>query len=197
MPKSKRGKGKSSLPTTFGLLLIILGIFLIANLADIEVSKIKNEGKFSVTNSTSPIKISNFKQEDSKNFEKPEKIVLPNEQIDIKVVEAPIIDGYWETSEVNASHGEGSAMPGQKGNMVIFAHARVGLFYNLKNVKENDLIYVFTKNKWFQYKVTKTSSVYPNQTEVIAPTKNEELTLYTCSGFADEKRLIVTAVPLK
>ena len=32
---------------------------------------------------------------------------------------------------------------------------------------------------------------YPNEVEVIAPTEDETLTLYTCSGFNDEKRLVV------
>jgi len=55
----------------------------------------------------------------------------------------------------------------------------------------------FNKNKWYKYKVNKITAVYPNQTEVIMPTKNETLTLYTCTGFYDEKRLIVTALPVK
>jgi sortase (surface protein transpeptidase) len=39
------------------------------------------------------------------------------------------------------------------------------------------------------------AAVYPNQTEVLQTTKKEVLTLYTCTGFTDEKRLIVTAIP--
>jgi len=54
-------------------------------------------------------------------------------------------------------------------------------------------IYVLTKNEWFSYEVSDVKEVLPNQTEVIKPTDDERLTLYTCSGFADTKRLIVTA----
>ena len=50
---------------------------------------------------------------------------------------------------------------------------------------------------WYKYKVNKITAVYPNQTQVIMPTKRETLTLYTCTGFYDEKRLIITAVPVK
>lgn len=197
MPKRKKGKQKSSLPTLIGFLLIFLGIFVISNLADIELSKYKNEKAISSRTGKEPIKINNFLVDPLEIFDPPQRIVLPKHQIDLKVVEAPIIDGFWETSEINASHGEGSASPGQIGNMVIFAHARVGLFYNLRDVQTNDLIYVFTKDKWYQYKVSKITSVYPNQIEVISPTADEQLTLYTCSGFADEKRLIVIAKPVK
>lgn len=44
------------------------------------------------------------------------------------------------------------------------------------------------KNKWFRYKVNKITAVYPNQAEVIQPTKTDTLTLYTRTGFYDEKK---------
>ena len=116
--------------------------------------------------------------------------------IDLPITESKIVDGYWELSENTASHGEGSANPGEKGNIVVFAHAREGLFYNLKDVKKDDVVYLFTKDKWRTYKVRDITSVFPNQVEVIKPTSNETLTLYTCTGFYDEKRLIVRAYPI-
>lgn len=125
----------------------------------------------------------------------PVRILIPKADIDIKVIDAKIVDGYWELSDNTASYGLGSEHPGIKGNTVIFAHARQGLFYNLKDVQLGDIVYVFTKDKWYRYKVSKITAVYPNQTEVIQPTKKETLTLYTCTGFYDEKRLIVTALP--
>lgn len=146
-------------------------------------------------NNNNPIKINEslYKNQTTQNL--PVRILLPNENIDINVTPSKIINGYWELSENTASYGEGSGIPGQNGNTVIFAHAREGLFYNLKDVQVNDIIYVFTKNSWYRYKVNKITSVYPNQTEVIAPTKNQTLTLYTCTGFSDEKRLVITAIP--
>jgi len=134
----------------------------------------------------------------SQNIENnPVRIILPKSNIDLTVVNARVINGYWELSENSASYGLGSGQPGTKSNTVIFAHARNGLFYNLKDVKLNDAIYVFTKDKWYRYKVNKITAVYPNQVDVIQPTKTETLTLYTCTGFSDEKRLIVQAIPQK
>ena len=63
----------------------------------------------------------------------------------------------------------------------------------LKKVKEGQLVYVFTKDKWYSYKIDTIKEVLPTQTEVIAPTDTAVLTLYTCSGFSDSKRLIVQA----
>ena len=46
---------------------------------------------------------------------------------------------------------------------------------------------------WFNYTVSEIKEVIPSQIEVIAPTPDETLTLYTCSGFGDSMRLIVIA----
>lgn len=134
-----------------------------------------------------------LKLENVKNI--PVRIIIPKNNIDLKVTPSKIVNGYWETSEVSASYGLGSGYPQSKSNTVIFAHAREGLFYNLKDVEMGEIIYVFSKDKWFRYKVNKIKTVLPNQIEVISPTKNEVLTLYTCSGFYDEKRLIISAIP--
>lgn len=146
------------------------------------------------TTQKNPIVINSKLLSSQKTGSNPLRIIIPKSDIDLSVIDANVVDGYWELSENTASYGIGSGQPGQKGNTVIFAHARQGLFYNLKDVALNDAIYVFTKDKWYRYKVNKITAVYPNQVDVIAPTKTETLTLYTCTGFSDEKRLIVTAI---
>lgn len=142
-----------------------------------------------------PITINSSLYSSKELINNPVRIIIPKADIDLPVIDAKVVDGYWGLSENTASYGLGSGQPGKKDNTVIFAHAREGLFYNLKDVKLNDTIYVFTKSKWFRYKVNNITSVYPNQVEIIQPTKNETLTLYTCTGFSDEKRLVVRAIP--
>ena len=127
----------------------------------------------------------------------PLRIVIPSLSVDIPIIEARVVDGFWELSETTASHGVGSANPGEVGNTVIFAHAREGLFGPLRNLKNDATVYVFSKDRWYRYQVTETKLVDPGAVEVIAPTDDETLTLYTCSGFLDTKRLIVTAKPLR
>lgn len=126
----------------------------------------------------------------------PDRVVVPALNIDLSIIEAKVVNGYWELSETTASHGVGSANPGEKGNIVIFAHAREGLFLPLRNIKVGNTIYILTKDRWYKYSVSETKEVAPNEIQVIAPTPDETLTLYTCSGFLDSKRLIVTAKPL-
>ncbi len=147
--------------------------------------------------SREPINIDKSLLKERKKIEKdkfpPVKISIPSLSIDIPVKEAKVVNGYWELFEDAAGWGVGSAYPGEVGNQVIFAHAREGLFLPLKKAKPDQKIIVFTKDKWFEYKISEIKEVLPSQTEVIAPTTDETLTLYTCSGFSDSKRLIVVA----
>ncbi len=126
----------------------------------------------------------------------PNRIILPSLSIDIPVRISPIKQGYWVVYKDSAGFGEGSTAPGNKGNTVIFAHAREGLFLGLKTIRIGARIYVFTQDRYFTYIVTEIKEVLPNDIEVISPTIDETLTLYTCSGFLDKKRLIVIGKPI-
>ncbi len=173
-----------------GLLFLVLALAIL-----VLPSYIPLQSQNTISNTKDPIKISSQLLGMEENGNNPVRILIPHAGIDLPVVNAKVVNGYWELSDNTASYGLGSGHPGMPGNTVIFAHARQGLFYNLKDVNVGDIVYVFTKNKWYRYKVNKITAVYPNQTEVIQPTKTDTLTLYTCTGFYDEKRLIVTAIP--
>ena len=123
----------------------------------------------------------------------PVKIIIPTLSINLDVKKANVVNGFWEVFSDLAAWGTGSGLPGKPGNQVIFAHAREGLFLPLKNVRVGMSIYILTDDNWYGYNVKEIKEVYPNQTEVISPTNDETLTLYTCSGFQDSKRLIVIA----
>lgn len=180
---SKKLFTSQNMRTLLGLAFVIIG-FLFLYKVPIPQKTVASE---------EPIKMS-FAP--SQKESKPQRILIPERDIDLPITFSKIKNGYWELSETGASHGEGSANPGERGNAVIFAHARQGLFYNLRDVEKDDTIYVFTKDKWYRYKVSEIKAVYPNQIETVAPADNEILTLFTCSGFFDEKRLIVKAYPV-
>ena len=140
-----------------------------------------------------PIRILEFNLENVPDEDKPKRITIPKLSIDLEVNEANIIDGFWEVFDTKAGWGKGSSPPGFVGNQVIFAHARKGLFGNLDKIEINDNIYVFNEGERYLYNVTEIMEVYPGETEVISMTDDERLTLYTCSGFRDQKRLVVIA----
>lgn len=140
-----------------------------------------------------PVKVEGFDAGRQGSEALPERIVIPELSIDLAVKEAKIVKGYWQVFPDSAAWGEGSGYPGKPGNQVIFAHVREGLFLPLKDVKNGMRVYVLTEGNWYGYEVREIKDVYPNQIEVIAPTEDETLTLYTCTGFQDSKRLIVVA----
>ena len=142
-----------------------------------------------------PIKIDQQLLSETVTGHSPLRMIIPKLQMDVPVVEARVVNGYWELSEVAASFGVGSAYPGQTGNTVIFAHARERLFLPLRQAEPDMIVYVLTDTVWHRYKISNVQLVNPDQVEVIAPSQDERLTLYTCSGFLDSKRLIVTATP--
>ncbi|MBI3379771.1 sortase [Candidatus Gottesmanbacteria bacterium] len=185
-----------------GVLLVILGLLLSKSHKNIET----NQNKTVIITSTldidtfaqEPVKIDKAlttidKQNDQKAKNPPVRLTIPALQIDLPVKEAKVVKGYWEVFPDSAAFGLGSSYPDEVGNEVIFAHARDGLFAPLRNAKVGQNITVFTKDKWYSYKINAIKEVLPNQTDVIGPSKDTVLTLYTCSGFSDSKRLIVTA----
>jgi len=203
--KKKKGKEKN---LKKGLFFLLVGIVIVAfpvitqNIGKIKSSalptsspEITTEVKKPTISEKEPIKVSQelTKKIDTTGEEIPVRIIIPKLAIDIPVTESKVIDGYWELSDDKASFGLGSAFPGDLGNSVIFAHAREVLLGPLKRISLKDNIHILTKKHYFSYEVTEVKSVYPNQVEVVGPTQDERLTLFTCSGFLDNQRLVVIA----
>jgi LPXTG-site transpeptidase (sortase) family protein len=125
--------------------------------------------------------------------ETPTKIIIPSLNLSLPVHKAKIIFNTWEVHLDGASFGDGTTLPGNLGNMVIFSHARIGLFSNLPTIKKGALIHVFTKDDWFTYQVIDTFIVSPDRVDVLDSKNQYELTLYTCTGSNYSQRFIVKA----
>lgn len=189
-------KNNDSSKIALGISLIFLGALLVLgkqNIYSEDTIQKKMQQKLSQSFEKEPVILSGFKNDRLEESLIPEKIIIASLNIDLAVEEANIIDGYWEVFPDKAGWGSGSGIPGQAGNIVIFAHAKEDLFAPLREIKKDAAIYLFTKNAWYEYEVIEIKEVLPSQTEEIADSEEEILTLYTCSGFADSKRLIVKA----
>lgn len=135
-------------------------------------------------------------QTDSTNTNIPTYISIEAGDINLAVESYTISDGTWHISPDKAVHMNESARIGDQSNIVIYAHNKPHLFGNLKHIQTGDRIVLTDSNGIHKsYIVNNTSVVSPNDISVIEPTDTELLTLYTCTGFADSKRLVVTAVP--
>lgn len=169
-----------------GIILIALGVvFIKPHLLPVPTSA----NSFS----SEPVQVTGLTERSVTEDKIPVRVLIPSVSIDLPVKTAHVKNGYWEVFKDNAGWGEGSGIPGEKGNVVIFAHAKKEMFAPLRDIKKDAEVLVFTKEKWFSYKVESIRQVYPNNTAVIAQTDDETITLYTCSGFGDAKRLIVSA----
>lgn len=100
----------------------------------------------------------------------------------------------WAYPEDSLVYLKNSAKPGQKGNTVIYGHNFKSLLGNLNDTKLGDKISIQLSNgNIISYTITNKYNVTPDQTHILNPTQDNRLTLFTCSGFLDSKRLVVVA----
>lgn len=124
----------------------------------------------------------------------PSRIIISSLKIDLPVTPGKIVDDVWEISDTGASYLLGSGIPGKPGNLVIYGHNKNNLFGPIRWLEKGDEIKIKNKREQeFIYKVVETKTVSPKNVEVLAPTEEAILTLYTCSGFLDSQRFIVVA----
>jgi sortase A len=123
------------------------------------------------------------------------RLVVPSMQLDQVINEGKDLgaarSGPWRLPYTST--------PDRGGNTVIIGHRFTytnprGVFYHLDKVHVGDEIGVYWRAKKYLYKVTQASVVPPTTVSVEAPTKNAQLTLYTCTPLWWPKdRLVITA----
>jgi sortase A len=90
----------------------------------------------------------------------------------------------------------GSALPGERGNMVLAGH-RDTFFRPLRDIEVNDRIRIVVPPETYEYRVRSMRIVEPEETNVLASNGSEELTLVTCYPFRfvgpAPERFVVTA----
>lgn len=145
---------------------------------------------------SSPLSFSQKPQFEIESSEEqyPARIIVPSLKIDLPVFPAKAEGEKWEIFEDAASYLLGSGIPGKQGNVVIYSHNKRHLFGTLLGIKKETEIKIENKKgESFSYEVFETRVVSPAQIEILLPTEESILTLYTCTGFTDSKRFIVIA----
>ena len=124
----------------------------------------------------------------------PIQILIPKVKINLPVSPAKAEGENWEISQTGASYLLGSGIPGQKGNVVIFGHNKNSLLGPVRWLVPGDQIKLINqKNEEFIYKVIEKKTVSSKQIDILTPSGDARLTLYTCSGFLDKERLVLVA----
>jgi sortase A len=124
----------------------------------------------------------------------PDHLLLPSISVDTPVKEVFFVDDEWQVAEYAAGYLNGTALPGEVGNMVFSGHAGLfgGVFANLHTLAVNDDVYVDAAGWRYHYRVRKTLVVWPTQSEFLLPTDIPTMTLITCTNW-DLQRVVVIA----
>lgn len=126
----------------------------------------------------------------------PQKLVLPSINAHLDIFPSVIKNNQWQTTGKGVSYLSTSPLPGKTGNSVMYGHNWKSILGDLPKVKPGDeIIVVFGNNTSKHFVVTTTAVVNSDQASIIMPTKDNRLTIYTCTGFLDTKRFVVVAFP--
>ncbi|MBI3485609.1 sortase [Candidatus Daviesbacteria bacterium] len=123
----------------------------------------------------------------------PTQITIPSLDIKLPIAQAQISGNSWTLYNDKVSWLTTSKLPGF-GNVILYAHNRRHLFGPLKNIEVGEQIIVEQEGKNYTYLVSEKRKVLPDNVEAILSSR-DQLTLYTCDGSFDQRRLVVIALP--
>lgn len=123
----------------------------------------------------------------------PTKISISSIDLSLDISPGVIVNNQWTLFSDKISWLSTSSRVGE-GNTILYGHNRVGLFAGLKKLNIGDEIQVKQDNKIYKYKVWQMHKILPTDVEAVLSNQNQ-LTLYTCDGSFDQRRLVVFALP--
>lgn len=182
------------------LILFMLSIYIMISpfIPEVELmlNRKQDETQGFVYNSTSA-KEAGVEEEKLKPIPKENRVVIPGINVDAQILEGETIDIL---NKGQAWRRPLTSTPENRGNTVIVGHRYFGqgknTFYHLNKLTEGDEIIVFWKEKEYKYIIERVYETNPEDISVESATKEDILTLYTCSGLSAEKRMIVVAKPV-
>jgi sortase A len=134
-------------------------------------------------------------------------LIIPKLEINSRViadVDPFSARDYHVALKEGIAHAKGTSLPGESGNIFMFAHSSGNfyelnrtnpLFFLLNKLEKEDKLLVVYKNKLFNYQVTEKKVVASDAVEYLESRSDEEtLTLMTCwPPGTDYERLLVVA----
>lgn len=146
--------------------------------------------------SVSPHVINDGSDPTTKQLTDEKRLIIPSIGVDTPIIEGPdesaLNKGAWRIPKTST--------PDHGGNTVISGHRFKYLppnnttFYLLDKLQPGDAIQVQWAAKLYNYRVTGSREVKPEQVEILENTKDDRLTLFTCTPIlSTTRRLVVTA----
>ncbi len=123
----------------------------------------------------------------------PLSITFPSIGLTLPIASGIIQNNKWTLYDDKASWLSTSEMP-EFGNVIIYAHNRKGLFAGLKYLNMGDTIIINSEGQEYHYLVSEIKKITPTNVDAVI-SDAKRLTLYTCDGAFDQKRLLVVGKP--
>lgn len=198
--QSKLTRNLPRINKILSIILFLLSIYIMVSpfLPELELilNRKQDETQGFVYKSNSA-KEAGIDEEKLKPIPKENRVVIPAINVDAEILEGDTIDIL---NEGQSWRRPLTSSPDAGGNTVVVGHRFFGqgknTFYHLNKLVAGEEIIVFWKEKEYKYKIEKVYETNPEDIAVEGPTKDDILTLYTCSGLSAEKRLIVIAKPI-
>lgn len=125
----------------------------------------------------------------------PKRITIKKLDIDLPIYPATLLNGQWEASTEGVSYLQSSVIPGELGNSILYGHNWRNLLGNLPNAHPGqEVIIEFDDHSKEKFMIEYTTIVSPKNINILDPSDDTRLTLYTCTGFLDSKRFVVVAL---
>lgn len=126
--------------------------------------------------------------------QRPVGLKINSIDLSLPIILSEIKNNQWQATTEGVSLLKTSAVPGEVGNSVIYGHNWPNLLGNLKRVQPGDkLIVIFSDNSSKEFEVEYKVEVDPEETSILENSNDHRLTIYTCSGFLDSKRVVIVA----
>jgi LPXTG-site transpeptidase (sortase) family protein len=124
----------------------------------------------------------------------PSRLIIPALGLDVPIKEVFIVNNQWQVAEYAAGYLNGSGLPGMPGNLALSGHAGLygAVFANLGALDPGDDIYVDAAGVRYRYRLRMSSTVWPNQANLLDSTETPTMTLITCTNW-DLQRLVAQA----
>jgi LPXTG-site transpeptidase (sortase) family protein len=125
----------------------------------------------------------------------PVEIIIPAIKLDLSIIPAKLVKNSWETTDKGVSYLISSPIPGNIGNSILYGHDWANILGPITKLKTGQIIEIkFVTGAIKKFEINTISLVSPDQASILAPSGDARITLYTCTGFWDSKRFVVTAI---
>jgi sortase A len=131
----------------------------------------------------------------SRNQVLPVNISIASVAISLPIIPAGKTEKFWQTTDQGVSYLLSSPIPGETGNSILYGHNWSNLLGRLGNVIPGDTISItFADGSKKEFIVANTAVVNPDQISILKNSQDRRITVYTCTGFLDSRRFVVTAL---